>query len=657
MFQQVFNVATTFRFEIGSAVANTKSLTGHVEKLSNAADDVVIAFQRVGMGVMANLGMGAGGMLGLIMKSTSSFEHFKHAQLNFANAMTAMGDKLSGPIDTFNEKMLFSQAVLGDLAKKAREFALPQTQMIGMAEQLMPALGQKGLLGDNMKNLTEFTRNLLKAAPAMGVDPQTAQQQSLQMMTGGASMNQTFFQRLTFDTDAMEKFKNDAGAFNKLDAHKKFGLLLSGLQQFTKDADVLSGRVDLISSQFQIIKDTLTGVSGILLPLGQAINKMVVPILMKFEEYLHTFGREIIKNFVIFFDTTVGSLKNLLLLALQLREATNDVSKAGATLGLIGLMQIFGGISAIAKGWSMFGGKIIAFIKGSVAFIGKMGLISKGFGILSFIFKTILWPLTLLITLFQLFSRASAIAKLKDMEAMPAIMARFSKQAVRMGKAWDSITKPFRTIFNYLAELLSPIFRISYGIEFLSSVTEMFVRAAEGLANIMSPLNDGLVALARGIRDAFYDIMGTIGIIISQSLIGAIGRIIAFGFNWLVDHFINGFKLIYAHLTGFLNAFIKLADNFLSGRFLSLNDGVAESFNLGYDSIMNKNKTEDEDGNPTSINNTYIDNVTVKNNFKENMHPDRIAFTIVDQLGKVGRNKVRAAGGTTLATASSVGVN
>ena len=89
MIGQIFQVATEFRFEIGSAVLGTKALQGHVDKLSGAVDKVSVGFARMGIAAAVNLGTGGGGLLGLITQSVKSWEHFRHAQLSLVNTMTA----------------------------------------------------------------------------------------------------------------------------------------------------------------------------------------------------------------------------------------------------------------------------------------------------------------------------------------------------------------------------------------------------------------------------------------------------------------------------------------------------------------------------------------------------------------------------------------
>lgn len=658
-FAQIFNVATQFRFEIGSAMLGTKALTSQVEKLSDAADDVTVAFKRIGFGVMANLGLGVGGMLGLVMKSSAAYEHLQHAQLNFANSITAMGDKITGPVKTFNEKMIFSKYLLGELAKKAREFALPQNVMVGMAEQLMPALGAKGLLGKNMENLVEFTRNMLKAAPAMGVSPDLAQQQSLMMMTGGANMQQTFFQRLTFDTEAMSKFKNKAKEFNQLKAHEKFDLILKGLQQFTKDADVLSGRVELIGSQFQILRDTLTGAMGILLPIGEKINAMVVPVLKRLDMDLHTFGREILNNFVKFFEITVGGLENLIKHALTLRRLSGDISKAGKTLGVLGILKILGGFALMAKIIKFMWKPIIGLVTGFGAVIAKLGIFAKGVAILGFFLNYLILPLALVVMFFQSISRAMAIAKIADARALPPILAKMSEQMVRLGKVGTYLMKPFNAIMDWFANLISPIFRVSLLMKILSGAFELLLFPLELIVAGFKEIGNTFVLIKSAIAGMWKTIKDFLGITAAGEWLSGIGDIMKTMFSAMVGTVKWGLMQIHFGFSAFISGLILMVDNAI--HFRKLTTGLSEMTTMGKRDIEKAwgygDDSEDVNNRATTENNTYIHKVDVINKFKDNMHPDRIAFTIVDQLGKVGRNKVRSAGGTSLSHASMVGVN
>ena len=587
-FAQIFNVATEFRFEIGSAVLGTKTLQNQVEKLSGAVDGAIVNFQRLGMAAIVNIGTGGGGMIGLLMQGSRAWEHYRKAQLNFTNAMTALGPRLTGPIETFNKKARASSALLKTLAEKAREFALPEAELVGVAEALMPALGAEGLLGKNFDKLVEFSRNMLKAAPSMGLEAGLAMQQSLMMMTGGARMQQTFFQRLTFDTEAMQQFRNDAEKFNKLDPHKKFELILRSLKQFTKDARVLDERTRLVSSQFMRIRNVLVGINGILLPFGRMINDTFVVVLQKAEKLLHKYGREIVNNVTAFVEPMAQSIRDLIVLALQLRDVAADVKKAGITLGIFGILKIFGGISIIITLFKKFSGVFTKLFGPAIAFINKLGIFKFLLISLRFVFTKLLWPITLLIAAFQLISRAKAIANLRDAKELPRQMAQFSEQTLRLKKALAAVTMPFRYFFDELAKGLSYLFRWSYIIDGLLSVFEGFVQVVERLAA---------------------------GIVMVYSAVDAL-------------HF----------------AINNMISRFLDFNFQDIGGEFSKAFAWSYERSLKS--FEDQFGaEQTPVVqqvNHFHGGIEIRNQFKENLEPDRIAFTIKEQILKAGTNRTQA---------------
>ncbi len=74
--EEAFEVATEFRFDVGNAVIGTDRLTDSVGNLDRAVSGAMTNLQYLASGLVAHLGFGAGGLLGILTKSFHVSEEF-----------------------------------------------------------------------------------------------------------------------------------------------------------------------------------------------------------------------------------------------------------------------------------------------------------------------------------------------------------------------------------------------------------------------------------------------------------------------------------------------------------------------------------------------------------------------------------------------------
>jgi hypothetical protein len=75
-----------------------------------------------------------------------------------------------------------------------------------------------------------------------------------------------------------------------------------------------------------------------------------------------------------------------------------------------------------------------------------------------------------------------------------------------------------------------------------------------------------------------------------------------------------------------------------------MNMGFGDRFDQIYEMRMRKIQEAMDKGDITPKTEVHIGKVTIENKFKENMEPDRIAFTMRDQLLKLANNNIQAKG-------------
>lgn len=589
----VYNVLTEFRFEVGSAILGSERLAGAVEDVSNAADNALFSFKKLGMGVVYQMGLAEGSIFGVIGKAVQVSDKFKQIQLAFSNIISSNREHLIGPIDTFNERLGVSSMIMKNIGRAAREFGLDEMELVESVKLTSAQLVPKGLAGTNFGTAINLSRNLMKSAPTLGVAPQDVQGQLLRAIEGGASMGDTLFRRLAGETQAFKGMKGSQ-AFNALPAAKRVEILDKALKQFASDTQVLEANVMTLSGQFRVLKTLIAGpISSILKPLGDVILPPLVRVLREFNQVLDTDVRAMVEHIADFIGPIIENPRKLLINLLQLKELSNDVNKGAKTFGILGiasaLMHLGKVFPAVGAGLAAVGGFARNAIIGIAALIpwGKVfGFVFTAFGA---VITRVLPPMLAIMAVFQTISRAMAIAKIKDIEALPKMLPGLTKLLDRARNAFEMIFAPLMAVMNAAAEFISPLFQMTNWIMVAQAVLE--------------PLVDILEAL------------GTVSI------------------------------LAWAGLQGLFFGLFKIIENISSGKILGAFTGVSDAFNAGVNDIIENNMKNLRNPEGAIVNQvTNIGKVEIKNQFRENMEPDRIAFGLTKQLMKVAQNPTQSRG-------------
>jgi hypothetical protein len=588
-----YNVVTEFKFEVGGAILGTEQLKGSIEGLSNSADQALMSFKTMSMGIVAQFGLGAGGIAGTLYTALKAADKFKLSQIAMANLMgQGMG---------FDERMGIAAQHMEKITKFANKFGLPADDLLNLTKLTAPMMrDKKG--NPNFNAAIDMSRNLMKAAPTLGVDTNLVAGQLQSAISGHASMGDTLFQRLVADT--MEMKGQTSQSFNAQSEHKRIFMLRKALGEFTKDSQVLEANLNTLNGQMTVLRNNISSATGILSEIGQTVMEIVVPTLKEFNAFLENEGMQIAKSIAHGLEPWMkGGWRNLVVSLMQLREFFGDFKLASSILTTVGMLMLIntalkflkieiplvsGALRVMSNAVHSLEKDLLRGAFGMKAY-GKTGAMMAGGGMTGFIanvaFKLnwlvtaiskVFAPLTFLVFLFQLFSRAAAIAKLGDLErlknALPIIaetVALFS----RLGAF-------FMEGFNGLAELIAPIFTdIFYAI--IKDVTEI----ANTILTIVGLATMGFQALSL----AFLEF-----------------------FNQLKNLFSgDGFKF----------------------------SAIGDAFDFGMEDTYNRIFGKIGDGSGATSNQiTNINKVEINNAFKENAQPDRVAFTMKEQIMKAAMN-------------------
>lgn len=603
---QAFQVLTEFRFDIGHAVANSSALQSAVGGISSAANDALFSLERLGIGAAASLGLGAGSLLGVLGVAITSADKFGMSQRQFANIISANMDHLTGSVNTFEDRMAASEQIMRNINKLANEFSLPATDLLDTSKLLAATLVPKGLAGTNFSTAIDISRSFLKASPTLGVDSGLARGQLLDMIQGRANLGDTLFQRLMNETAAFKPFNKNGGPqqFNALPAPERVRLVSSALRQFSSDMDVLKGNAMSLSGEMRRLGEAIKGPFSILKPLGDVILVPLLKVLHQANAVLQTQGKEIVKSFAGLLKPFIEDPQALLINLLQLKRLKSDTKLAGEATFLIGtfmtIAHVLHFLGIEAASFRVVGGGLVTFfslLRTSLVFIfewaAKIAIFLTGastiFGALYTILNglvvvasRVLLPFALILGFFQLISRARAIAGVEDAKSFLTSTPAMAQAISKLSQVFNTLIDPFVKVFNTVAEFISPLFRVSYYFDILIYLVDKFA--------------DALILVQAGIEGAL--------------------SALHFFFN-------NAYKMFYGQ---------------------DIMKGVGEAWNAGVDDAIERNLKAIENGSSIVNQVTNIGKVEIQNNFKEQMEPDRIAFTLKEQLLKTARNPGQAQG-------------
>lgn len=578
--EQVFNVLTEFKFDAGHAIATSGALTNAVDKISNAAEGAMFQMQRMSIGLVSSFLSGAGGgVLGVLATAVSASEDYLKIQVALANSIGRGSGSFASRMDYIDKKM-------GDINHKAREFGLPSKALAGITKILTPMLVPKMGPQKAIDSSIDLGRQFLKAAPSLGMDPFMAQDNLQRAVLGTIHSGDQLFMTLTQDTAAMRGFIGNADKFRKLPLTERVKTLAAALDQFSGDASVVTRMLNTMSSQMQVMKDNLVGLGSILKPIGDVFSKLVTRILLIINEVIDTKLRFIAKNLALAIEPFTRDIGGLIAMIMQLSHSAKSLRHTGATLGIIMVVQFLSHLKVIGPilGFvvKVFGGlkTVLGFIfSGILKLVGMMGgwyVVING---LVTLISNILVPFLALMALFEFFARVSAQIKIQFAQTIMG----FTERLADVGLLFMRVFYIFEKGFNTLAKLVA-----------------------------ISP-----------VMDAFFWVLDKL--------------------LWVLEKVVTGVALAVATFQGLvwaISEFVIQTKNLLSGGGFD-KGAISSAYNNGIDNMLAELFPKIQakiDSGEGLINQTVNQTITMKNDFKEMLEPDRVAFTISEQLLKAARN-------------------
>lgn len=679
MSEVVYEVLTEFVFDVRGAINNSEALKGAVDKVSSAADGAMFSLNRLASFAMSGLGVNLS-VMGVLGSAITSFENFSKTRLQFSNIIGANMEHLSGDVGTFNDRLGVSEKVMKNIAKTAREFSLDEGSMIATTKMMAAMLVPKGLAGNNFDNAINLSRMLEKSAPILGVDTNLIQGELARMIDGQghASMNDTLFRRLA--TEAPEFFnglgggkggsgggKSVAQAFNVLPVQQRFDILSKALNKFSSDADVAAGMASLLANKFMALKNELIGIDGILKPLGEVLSGPIRKGMNLLLQYLETYGRVAIVKFAGLIEKLIADPTRLFATIRQLQTARESFHKAGEAAHAFSMVMFgawllkFPMIRTAVMGATM----ALARFAGVAALVASLGAVAGGVGVtsivgignifrlaggsvmfvlrgLGFVIGRFVLPLMAFFAAMQLFARAKGYAEVIDAKTVYDNKSKIGQFIADTTRGIAMIMRPWEYMFDAMAKAIAPLFSYSYWLGVGADNTNMIVAAIQGLAMasiytaaVITGLFEFLKTTGPSLTYYFGTVLFNIGAVILEwgaHMGAALGEALS--------------KAAHGDFSGAKDTLVGAAGSFQTDR--SIFGAAPDSFMTGYQGVLdrNLNTLNDPTAADKNVSNhtTNINSVNIRQDFKENLEPDRIADSFVKTLHKISINPTQAAG-------------
>jgi hypothetical protein len=589
--EQFFNVATEFRFDIGEAMINTKLIQGNVDKISESADNAMKSLDYLAGGLVAHLGLGSGGLLGMLSKAVQLSEEFMHGSIGFVNSISSNYQTLTGHVHGFNEQLETSHMLMDKIGSVADGLGLSGAALAQITQTVATPLANRGKLGDDYENGIKMATNIMLASEITGMNSGMMAESILRSLNPGQGFSGKPFEHLMGTQAFREAHITRSGQGSGMAEDKKIDLLTKALEQLGSNAEFLAARAQMLSVQFQIMKNH---VEAVLKPIGDAFEKPLAMLFGQANDWLAKNGTRLGKSLSAFITSFIADPEKLIINLMQAKSFSSDF-KIAARLSIFISTMVWLGEQA-AKIGITFNGGLIKYLFDSIyegltilfSWVWRVGLIGRTFALIGSTIMSILPNLLVFLGIFQTISRAKAIADVEDVKAIPDLSIKFSEQMVRLKNVMGEMLEPLALMQDGLARDIAPLFSWANWLHYGAIALEFIVDCMEDFTETLNTWGAELFALANA-----FDL----------------------------THLADGFE-------GFGDVFTE-----------TLDEQIKQIKQRRLEQDQNKGTTS----NPHVTNNLHVE---ARFDMREQLEPDRIAFAVTTHLKKLAIGAIGGRGNT-----------
>ena len=595
--QKLFNIAAHFKFEVGAAQVNIAKLDSGFNKLSKTLDGVNEQAKLLFSAHTLALTGGAAGIVGTMQKMVSSSESYYQFQRKISTIIVA---NTKGQAN-FNDAMRTSSSIIKDLAKDAQKFALPVESYKQVFADLAGPMASKGVAGQDFKNTRSLARNFMMMSRIFPVSEIEMQN----VMAGFVTNQNPLFRILTQDTQAFKGMS--ASRWRSMKYPQRIKKLQEGFEQYTmSNPQIMESYTKSLTGQLVILQNFFESITSVMKSLGDVLRSVLVPMLIKVNEWIG--------------DKLKRSLDQI---AKTIQPLTNDLGRLFVEFEKLRAFGATFDFSKIASGFAFFAVELKRFVPMILGFATKLGLLGGRGALgatagimavfkwvmktdsvfvafaktLSFLAKSAATYLAFLIPItavMRVVDSAKAQAKLADMKKYAEELPEITKKTTDVARAFASIQFPISALINKLGESISFLFQKTWWIGQIYNILKRF-----DIENIVRTFSGSMIYLYTAIEQTFVTL-----------------------FKKIFDLFKNPAKLLspLGMIDDFMTNYMKNLDSKVKPRW--------DAMNKHFDKYM-----KDAEKPPAPVYNNYAP-ITIRNQFPENMEPDRIAVSIKEAFMK-----------------------
>ena len=595
--QKLFNIAAHFKFEVGAAQVNIAKLDSGFNKLSKTLEGVNEQAKLLFSAHTLALTGGAAGIVGTMQKMVSSSESYYQFQRKISTIIVA---NTKGQAN-FNDAMRTSSSIIKDLAKDAQKLSLPIESYKRVFSDLAGPMAAKGVAGKNFENTRGLAKNFMMMSRVFPMS-----EIELQNVLAGFITNQNpLFRLLTQDTEAFKGMT--ANRWRGLKYPQRIKKLQEGFKQYSqKNPEIAESFKNSLTGQLIELSNSFKDITSVMKTMGDIIRSVLVPVLKKVNEWI---GNQLKRSFDTIAKTIQPLTKDLGRLYIEFEKlrrlgGTFDFSAIASgfaffivefkkflpmilgfatKLGLLGGRGALGataGLMSVFK-WVMKTDSVF------VAFAKTLGFLAKSIGS----YLAFLIPIT---AVMRVVDSAKAQAKLADMKKYAEELPEITEKTSEVARAFAALQFPLSGLINKVGESISFLFQKTWWVEKIYNILKKF----------------DISALVLRIAKGFI----LVGSVFEQFIAKIFDTIFNFAFN--PSKLKTPIKAIMEVWSSFDKDLMKVVDK----RFGNVEDH--------FDKYM-----KDAEKPPAPVYNNYAP-ITIRNQFPENMEPDRIAVSIKEAFMK-----------------------
>ena len=594
-----YTILGHFKFETGSAVASVNKLSGSLNKMTEGLKSTERNFKVLFASHTLSLTGGVGGIAGTLHKMVTASEDYYQIQRKLSTIMVSNSKKQMD----FNMAMRTSGVILRDLAKDAQRLALPIEEYTSVFSELAGPMVAKGVAGRNMKNTRNLAKNFMMMSQVFPIQPW----QIHNVLSGAITNQNPLFRILKDDT---QEFKNmSLGRWRGMKYGRKVESLNRAFGQYSaNNPEIIGSQIRSLQGQLTILQNFFTSITSVLKPLGDVIRGPLVRGLIEVNKWI---GEKLRQSLQILADTLkplTGNLASLYVEFEKLKALSGTLSKSGVASGIafmvVELKKFVPMILRFAVALGLLGGRGTLAAGAGLAALLKWMLRVKTVGqavgkVMMFLassLKTYLAFFLPLTALFRVIDSARAQAKVADMKRYAEELPNVTKKATDVARAFVAIQAPFSMLINFIGKQIAFLFQRTWWVEQAYRVLQKF-----DIGKAVRNLTGGLVYAYTAFE---------------QTLITVIQQ--------LIKLFTNPKNLLSPSLVSsyqsFMDAYLKNLDKAVKPRW--------DAMDKHFDKYMKSAGKP-----PAPIYNNY-GKVEIRNQFPENLEPDRIAVSIKESFVK-----------------------